>query len=129
MATQPLGVRVPIALGKTGYFEQTNTSLEEARSNLLNLILTRKGERLMQPEFGVDVYQYLFEQITTDLKRNIENEIKEAVDMWLPYVELVELEVNFTNDDIENNQMEIKIGFGLKRDLKQYDEIIVVFVL
>lgn len=126
--TEPIGIKVPIQMGTTGFFNQTYTSLEEATANMYNLLLTQRGERLMQPSFGTRIYGLLFEPITKDLKRLVEDEIRQAVDMWLPYVELVEVNVNISNENIENNRIEIKVGFGLRRDLTQYNEIIVTFV-
>ncbi len=124
---EPLGVKVPIRMGQNGYFEQTFTSIDEAKSNMLNLMLTQRGERMMQPEFGTSIYGRLFEPITTDLKAEVEGEIREAVENWLPYVELTSVDVDISTDNIDRNRVDIKIGFGLRRDLKQYDEIVVSF--
>lgn len=126
---EPIGIKVPIQLGQQGYFNQTFSSLEEAKSNLFNLLLTRKGERPMQPEFGVDIYGQLFNQLTSDVGNRIEQEVRNAVEMWLPYVELTKVAVDMSKENIENNKLDIKIEFGLRRDLKQYDEIIVTFLI
>lgn len=126
---EPIGIKVPIQLGQQGYFNQTFSSLEEAKSNLFNLLLTRKGERPMQPEFGVDIYGQLFNQLTSDVGNHIEQEVRNAVEMWLPYVELTKVAVDMSKENIENNKLDIKIEFGLRRDLKQYDEIIVTFLI
>jgi len=124
---EPLGIRVPIQMGATGYFNPTYTSLEEATANMYNLLLTQKGERPMQPDFGTSIYGLLFEPITRDLKTLVEDEVRLAVETWLPYVELVEVNVDISDTNIENNRIDIKIGFGLRRDIKQYNEIIVTF--
>jgi phage baseplate assembly protein W len=124
---EPLGIKVPIQMGLTGYFNPTYTSIEEATANMYNLLLTQKGERPMQPDFGTRIYGLLFEQITRDLKTLVEDEIRTAVADWLPYVELVEVTVDISDENIENNRIDIKVGFGLRRDLKQYNEIIVSF--
>jgi len=124
---EPIGVVVPIQLGNTGYFNQTFTSIDEAKANMYNLLLTQKGERPMQPNFGTSIYGRLFEPITRDLKATIESEIQEAIEMWLPYVEVVDLEVDISDVNIDNNRIDIKLGFGLKRNIKEYAEIIVTF--
>lgn len=127
--SEPLGVKVPIQMGKTGFFDQTFTSLEEAKANMMNLLLTRKGERVMHPDFGTDIYGLLFSQITKDLDTKIENQIRSAVDMWLPYVALSNVEVDISDENIENNKINIKVGFTLARDITQYDEIQVTFLV
>ena len=57
-----------------------------AGSNLKNLLLTRKGERLGQPTFGSDLWNIIFEQITEDIGDSVEQSVREAVDYWLPYI-------------------------------------------
>ena len=126
---EPIGVKIPITMGNIGFFNQTFTSLEEAKSNLLNLLLTRRGERVMHPEFGTDIYNLLFSQITRDLKQKIEGEIRTAVETWIPYILLTEVQVDISDQNIENNRIDIKIGFGLKRNINEYDEIIVTFLV
>ena len=46
------GITLPVQRGNTGYFSQAFNSFEQAKSNLKNLLLTRKGERIFQPNFG-----------------------------------------------------------------------------
>jgi phage baseplate assembly protein W len=126
---QPIGVKVPIRMGSTGFFDQTFSSLDEAKSNMINLLLTRKGERPMQPDFGTNIYNYLFDQITGDLSSKIQQEITSAVETWLPYVALNSVEVDTGPTNIDRNRIDVKIVFGLKRNLTEYDEIIITFVV
>jgi len=124
---EPIGINVPIQLGTTGYFNQTFTSLDEAKANMYNLLLTQKGERLMQPDFGTSIYGRLFEPLLPGLKNELDSEIREAVDMWLPYVEIVDLQIDVSTENIDNNRIDIKMGFGLRRNIKEFAEIIVTF--
>jgi phage baseplate assembly protein W len=126
---EPIGVKVPIRMGNTGFFEQTFSSIEEAKSNMINLLLTRKGERPMQPDFGTNIYNYLFDQITSDLSNNIQQEVTDAVTTWLPYVELTEVVVDASAENIDRNKIDISISFGLKRNLREHDEIVITFVI
>jgi hypothetical protein len=56
---QAIGITLPLQLGNTGYFEQSFDTLTQVKSNFINLILTRKGERVHQPEFGCCIHNYL----------------------------------------------------------------------
>jgi len=125
--TDPIGIKIPITMGNTGYFDQTFSSLEEAKSNLYNLILTKKGERFMQPDFGTDVYKYFFNQITDNIKSSLQKEIKESINTWIPYINVIDVNVNISDQNRDTNKIDISIKFSLKRDLNQYDEIIVSF--
>ena len=63
-----IGITLPIQKGNGGYFAQSYQTSEQVKSNIKNLILTRKGERLMHPNFGTDLYNTLFNQNTDDLE-------------------------------------------------------------
>jgi len=88
-----VGVKLPF-VGKDGRLFQLSYSTEEqAISNLKNLILTRRGERVLQPLFGTNLQDSLFEQNDSLLKDSIETSIIEAVEFWLPYISITELNV------------------------------------
>ena len=54
-----IGVAFP--LDDTNMFKGTRTVKEQVKSNLLNVLLTEKGERVNEPNFGVGLKYYLFE--------------------------------------------------------------------
>ena len=55
-----IGVSLPFSLGKNGWFKSTKTLSEQTKSNLKNLLLTVKGERINQPELGCELFNVLF---------------------------------------------------------------------
>jgi hypothetical protein len=59
--------------GSTGFFPRAKNVIEQASSNIKNLLLTRKGERVGQPNFGSDLFNVIFEQITEDTFTENEN--------------------------------------------------------
>jgi phage baseplate assembly protein W len=111
------GIILPIAKGPTGYFEQAYTSFEQASSNLLNLLLTNKGERIMQPEFGTGLQALLFEQMTDDLEEKLTDTITDNVNFWLPYINIDEIDVEMTDELKDNNRANIKINFTVGSDI------------
>tara|TARA_R110002074_G_scaffold103680_4_gene223760 strand:+ start:818 stop:1309 length:492 start_codon:yes stop_codon:yes gene_type:complete len=72
--------------GGASVFAQSYSTEEQAVSNLKNLLLTRKGERFMQPDFGTQIVDSLFEQSTEDLETSIEDGLNEDIATWLPYI-------------------------------------------
>jgi len=88
-----VGIKLPF-IGKTGnLFELSYSTEEQAISNLKNLVLTRPGERILQPLFGTELQNALFEQNDDILKERIQNSITEAVEFWLPYIGINELNI------------------------------------
>jgi len=85
-----LGIKLPMNSNKkynrAEIFNLSYTTEEQAISNYINLLLTRKGERYMQPNFGVGLYFYLFESSTNVFIEDLESEIREQAAQWLPYI-------------------------------------------
>ena len=65
-----LGIGINKSSDRGGIFAVNYTTLTQAKDNLKNLILTRKGERIMNPTFGCDIYNVLFEQLDGQLIEN-----------------------------------------------------------
>ena len=121
-----IGVNLPFTRdNKTGWFDQSFTTLEAAKSNLKNLLLTMKGERLMQPNFGTDLMKLVFEQDDGTLVDRIRETIIDAVEFWLPYLNLNTIEVNDSveSDDMNFNRFNIKLVFSIKNIPDIYESI------
>lgn len=109
-----LGIGINRGSDSNGIFAVNYTTLTQAKDSLKNLILTKKGERLMQPEFGCDVWMVLFEPMDGDvIERNIENSIVEAVSIWLPYLNIDTIIFDYDENDIDNNRITLDIKFSL----------------
>lgn len=109
-----LGISINTSSNTAGPFSVNYTTIEQAKYNLINLILTKKGERLGQPEFGCDVWRVLFEPIISgDVDTKIENSIIDAVNTWLPYLTIDEIIVDINDEDIDRNTINLEIRFSL----------------
>ena len=110
-----LGIGINTTSNTGGAFAVNYTTLNQAKSNLINLILTRKGERLMQPDFGCDIWRILFEPIVEgQIEQRIETSILDAVEMWLPYLNIDEIIFDYDENDIDNNSVSLDVKFSLK---------------
>jgi phage baseplate assembly protein W len=112
-----LGIGINRSSNSNGIFATNYTTLTQAKDNLKNLILTKKGERLMQPEFGCDIWLVLFEQISEGIiEAKIESYIVDAVSQWLPYLNIDEIIFDYDSNDIDNNRIGLDIKFSLKNN-------------
>lgn len=119
-----LGITLPLKLGSNGYFEQAFDALTQIRSNLINLLLTKKGERLMQPSFGCDIHQYVFSNITSNTEANVRGAIEEAVQTWMPFVKIEQVKVQ---TDPDYNKILVSVIFTIPNNLNIADTITLVF--
>jgi phage baseplate assembly protein W len=88
-----IGIKLPFISKGGGLFQQSYSTQEQAISNLKNLLLTRKGERLYQPAFGTDIYDTLFEPITDTTLFGLRDSILSAISFWLPYITVNDIDV------------------------------------
>jgi phage baseplate assembly protein W len=109
-----LGIGINKSSNSNGVFSTNYTTLTQAKDNLKNLILTKKGERLMNPDFGCDVWLVLFEQMDgATIESRIETSIVDAVDTWLPYLSLTSIVFDYDDNDIDTNRISLDIQFAL----------------
>ena len=90
-----IGIDLPFrkSEGPEGWFASTSYSIDAVKQNVKLLLQTRKGERLMQPNLGIDLNKFLFEPFTDDLILSVENEIVETFNFWLPFVSIQDISV------------------------------------
>jgi len=80
--------------GGGSLFNLSYTTEEQALSNLKNLLLTSKGERVMQPNFGTRIYRSVFEQNTAELSEILSNTLRDDIEYWLPYIVINDITVS-----------------------------------
>lgn len=107
-----IGITLPIQIGNVA-FNQSFTTAEQVKSNIKNLLLTKKGERVMQPEFGSGLQELLFEFNDDTLADKIEAAITHALENWLPYVTAQHIDIEQTNDNKDRNLVNVSITFSL----------------
>ncbi len=79
-------------------FGQSFSTEEQVISNLKNLLLTRKGERVMEPLFGTDIFDKLFENNTLDLRTSLQKTLTEDIEYWLPYIIINGIDITSSED-------------------------------
>jgi phage baseplate assembly protein W len=109
-----LGIGINKTSDSNGIFSVNYTTLTQAKDNLKNLILTHKGERTMNPEFGCDIWKLLFEPIIEEeIDKQIENTIVDAVSIWLPYLNIDTIVFDYDSNDIDSHIINLDIKFSL----------------
>ena len=106
-----------------GYFKTTKTTVDAIKTNIKLLLQTEQNERLFQPNLGMNLRQLLFEQMTEDLKIQIENNIVDVFERWLPFVDLRKIDI----DNKNNNEIIINIVFNIKRAPNSLESVQVIF--
>ena len=116
-----VGIEFPLDYSQEGFFRKTKTIRQQVKSNIRNLLLTEKGERIFQPNFGSNLKSLLFEQITPTSLENVENDIRESLSTWLPYVNVNNI---FVVQDASNpNLVQIQLEYFIETEKESLENI------
>jgi phage baseplate assembly protein W len=109
------GITLPIQIGNTA-FNQSFTSFEQVKSNIKNVLLTKRLERVMNPDFGSGLQELLFEMNDEILVSDVESVIRDAVEKWLPYVTVETVDVEVSNELKDRNQLNVSVTFRVSNN-------------
>ncbi len=111
-----IGITLPLRRGHTGYFEQSFTTIDQVKSNIRNLFMTKKKERLMQPEFGCDLWTLVFEQSDVELEELVDETIRDTLNFWMPFIDVREVIIKRDSADIDMYRIETEVRFTVSND-------------
>jgi len=102
-----------------------NKDEDAVKESIINLLLTDRGERLMQPALGGNLRAMLFENITPGVMVMIEDQVRTTLDLYEPRAEIIDVIVTSNIDDnvvkiqiefyISNSQQPISVDVFLER--------------
>ena len=109
-----------------GYFKTSKTTVDAIKNNIKLLLKTERSERLFQPFLGMNLKRFVFEQITEDVRIQIENDIVDTFETWLPFVELRDIEISSDSITEDRNKININIVFNIKKAPNSLESVGVV---
>lgn len=87
-----ININYPFKDSKKGFFlDLTEQENQAIKADLLHLILTRRGQRLYNPDFGTDLLRFIFEPNDSLTQEGIKEEIRTVVKRFLPNLKLNEI--------------------------------------
>ena len=121
-------VKQPLALDDSAGTFQLTTELQETISqNLKFLVLTKPGERIAVPDFGVGIENYLFEQNTPAIQNLIRQNIIEQANTYMPYITIREINFESSPENIDNSLLRLSISY-FTNDTASVDGVLVINV-
>ena len=105
------GIGIKLPFNTYNVFTINYTTKDQVKSNLTNYMLTNKGERPFNPEFGADLRRLLFDQ-NTDF--TIAKEVLlDNLGLYFPMITVNNLD--FTAD-LQRSLLNIKLDYSIKKD-------------
>lgn len=110
-----ISARLPLALDADDGIALNKTYEAVIRQNLIALLLTVPGERIMIPEFGVGMKRFLFEQDNILTRQEISAKVREQVGRFLSVVEIVNIFFESERDNplINPNTLHIRFEYNI----------------
>ena len=81
---------------------------DAVKRSIKNILLTNYYERRFRPRFGANIRKYLFDNITPLTIRAIESDITNAIGIYEPRANIIDITVSAGSDD---NQVDVAITF------------------
>ena len=105
--------KLPLMLDPTNGYALNQTYAEAVKQNFKMLLLTSPGERIMDPDFGVGLRNYLFEFNNLDNFSSVSSKVYEQTSTYLPFIEIVDIEMVTQEEDprLDANKMHLRITY------------------
>lgn len=110
----PLDLQKNIAIGVSlpfngpGVFNSTFTTKDQIKSNLVNLLLTSTGERVMNPNFGTYLKRFLFEGITDSNLESLKDNLLNSISIYIPDITVTSIIITPNTD---YNSIDLNIDY------------------
>tara|TARA_Y100000114_G_scaffold144191_1_gene152514 strand:- start:340 stop:708 length:369 start_codon:yes stop_codon:yes gene_type:complete len=106
-----LNVKLPITRNDIDGFTMIKDLKTLLNQNLKMIILTNPGERVMDPNFGVGINSYLFENFNNEIYNDIRNRVRDQVARYLPVITIDSITFDGNNED--QNLLGISISYSI----------------
>jgi phage baseplate assembly protein W len=123
-----ISARLPLQYDKVdGPYGLNKTYEDVVKQNFKMLLLTNPGEKIMDPEYGVGIYNLLFEQVGVNSFSGIRARIDRQVSFYMPFIRIIDISFESAQDSMEilENEVNIKIQYEIL-PLKRNDVLQIV---
>lgn len=114
------GWKFPVSLNKKNGFELVSED-EDIREAILIILNTVPGERVMRPEFGCGIHNYVFSVVNSSNLSMIENEIVKALTLYEPRIVIDNIKAEVDSSDA--GRLLINIDYTVASSNSRYNMV------
>lgn len=115
------GWKFPVSVdGATGRIRMSSNE-ENIEDSVRIIIGTRRGERMMEPEFGCRIWEYSFETVNYTTLYAMKNEVENALIRWEPRITEIEAEVR--DERIQEGLLLIQVRYRIRSTNNLYNMV------
>jgi phage baseplate assembly protein W len=120
-----ININYPFKDSGKGFFLDLNSDPNAAiKADLMHLILTRKGQRLYNPEFGTDLLKFIFEPEDGLTLGGIKDEVNTAVKKYLPNLKINSLTVDQSTES--DYASVVRIDYTITNDVFNVSDFVII---
>ena len=107
-----LSPQLPLSIDTENGYTLNQTYRQIINQNLKMLVLTAPGERMMDPDFGIGLRNFLFEMNAEVTYQRIADKIYEQVTRYMPFIEIEN--INFVSPEQDESLDKNFVGITLR---------------
>lgn len=120
-----INIGFPFQESNLGHFlKLNNDDMNAVKSDLMHLLLTRKGERLYMPDFGTDFLKYIFEMNDGETHVAMKNELNDTIKRYIPNLQINEIQV--TESEASEYAVTVRIDYTVTDDVFQESDFVIL---
>lgn len=120
------GFRFPIQIDKATGRMKTSSYEEDIKEAVWIIVMTKKGERVMNPSFGCGIHDYVFAEVNYQTIGQMEQSVEEALSMWEPRI--VKTQVHISQDNVEEGIVNIEISYVVRATNNPYNLVFPFYI-
>ncbi len=122
-----INIDYPFKNSPQGFFLNLNSDNQRAiKADLMHLLLTRKGQRLYNPDFGTDLLKFIFQPNDSLTLDDIKQEVKNSVKKYLP--KLMINNISVTPNEKNDYAATIRIDYKITDDVFDIVDFVIIEV-
>lgn len=112
------GWKFPVTVSSAGRIRMSEYE-EDIKEAIRIILSTSKGERVMRPDFGCGIYEFVFASLNTATLGMIETSVREALTLWEPRIDLVNVSVS--EAEAEEGKLLISIDYRVRTTNNEFN--------
>lgn len=113
------GFKFPVQADEVTGRMKTSSYEEDIKEAIYIILMTKKGERIMNPAFGCGAHDYAFDTMDYTTLSMVEREVREALTLWEPRI--TDLNVNLTIDESRDGCIIIDVDYVVRSTNNPYN--------
>jgi len=112
------GWKFPVGVNPKGEIEMSEYE-QDIREAIWLILSTAKGERVMRPDFGCGIHDFVFASVNTSNIGLMESSVREALTIWEPRIELKDVSVS--TERANEGQLLISIDYRVRSTNNEFN--------